>query len=74
MLAAQERVGLDDRVRRQLVEPVDSRRGARRLRGPRRPWEWILYPPDVWSTKNGKSVKEAKATYHQRWWYARAVL
>ena len=33
MLAAQERVGLDDRVRRQLVEPQQQRAAGGRLRG-----------------------------------------
>ena len=48
------------------------RQGCKRCCRPFYERQWILYPPDVWSTKNGRSVKEAKATYHQRWWYARA--
>ena len=49
------------------------RQGCKRCCRPFYERQWILYPPDVWSTnKDGKSVKEAKATYHQRWWYARA--
>jgi len=34
VVAAQERVGLDDRVRRQLVEPQQQRAAGGRLRRP----------------------------------------